>query len=140
MTLWMLVLRYVGFAVIATIANLLTQRGFLAFGETNVVFAMAVFAGTLIGLVVKYYLDKRWIFDDPSAGAKAQSTQFLRYTAMGIVTTAIFWATETVFWWMWKTDVMRELGAVLGLSVGYFIKYRLDRRFVFTNARAGQVG
>ena len=31
----------------------------------------------------------------------------------------------------WKTDLMREVGAVLGLAVGYVIKYTLDRRFVF---------
>ena len=27
------------------------------------------------------------------------------------------------------------LGAVLGLSVGYVVKYNLDRRFVFTDSR-----
>jgi len=32
----------------------------------------------------------------------------------------------------WQTDAMRELGAVIGLSFGYVIKYRLDRVFVFT--------
>jgi putative flippase GtrA len=29
--------------------------------------------------------------------------------------------------------MMRELGAILGLSVGYVVKYNLDRRFVFTD-------
>ena len=31
--------------------------------------------------------------------------------------------------------MMRELGAVLGLSVGYVVKYFLDRRFVFQNTQ-----
>ena len=26
---------------------------------------------------------------------------------------------------------MREAGAVIGLGIGYFVKYELDRRFVF---------
>ena len=26
---------------------------------------------------------------------------------------------------------MRELGAILGLTIGYIIKYKLDKRFVF---------
>jgi putative flippase GtrA len=50
---------------------------------------------------------------------------------IGLVTTAIFWVTETVFWMIWGTDGARELGAILGLSVGYITKYLLDRRYVF---------
>ncbi|MDA9780500.1 GtrA family protein, partial [Amylibacter sp.] len=100
--------------------------------------AMAVGAGTIVGLVLKYFLDKRWIFGDMSAGVKAHSKKFLLYTAMGIVTTAIFWATETAFWLVWETDVMREVGAVIGLSIGYVVKYNLDRRYVFTNGRLAQ--
>ena len=46
-----------------------------------------------------------------------------------------FWGTETAFWLIWKTDLMRELGAVLGLSVGYIVKYNLDRKFVFTDSQ-----
>ena len=57
---------------------------------------------------------------------------------MGIGTTSIFWVTETAFWFVWKTDIMREFGAIIGLSIGYTIKYRLDRRFVFTDARLVQ--
>ena len=67
----------------------------------------AVAAGTLVGLVVKYLLDKRWIFADTSTGVKAHGKKFSLYTAMGLVTTAIFWGTETAFWLMWQTDAMR---------------------------------
>jgi putative flippase GtrA len=131
------VLRYAGFAVLATLANLGAQRLVLAGLGPEVVaeaaaFALAVAAGTAVGLVVKYMLDKRWIFDDRSTGARAHGRRFGLYTVMGLVTTAIFWGTETAFWLLWGTDLMRELGAVLGLSVGYVVKYRLDRRFVFT--------
>ena len=31
------------------------------------------------------------------------------------------------------TDVMRYLGGVLGLSIGYYIKYQLDKPFVFVD-------
>ncbi len=57
---------------------------------------------------------------------------------MGLVTTTIFWGAESLFWFVWHTQAMRELGAVLGLAVGYVVKYRLDRRFVFTDAVLGQ--
>ena len=138
MTLQTLVLRYAFFAVLATLANLATQRGVLWFGDSGTVFAFAVAAGTLVGLVLKYILDKRWIFGDMSVGVKAHSKRFSLYTAMGLVTTAIFWGMETAFWLVWQTDAMRELGAVLGLSIGYVVKYNLDRRFVFTDTELAQ--
>lgn len=138
MTRTTLVLRYAGFAVIATIANLATQRAVLAGpGEVSPAhFAAAMLAGTLVGLVVKYILDKRWIFYDQTRGAKAQGAQFLLYSVMGIATTLIFWISETAAWLIWGSDLAREVGAVLGLTVGYVTKYLLDRRFVF---KSGQV-
>lgn len=135
MTLHVLVLRYAAFAVIATIANLGVQRLVLTQGNYGLTFALAVGAGTLVGLVIKYILDKRWIFYDLGTGVKAHGQKFSLYTVMGLITTAIFWGTETAFWLIGKTDLMRELGAVIGLSIGYIVKYNLDRRFVFTNSR-----
>lgn len=124
---------YAAFAVVATVANLAAQRIVLAAdGAGAGRLALAIAVGTLVGLVVKYVLDKRWIFHDLSTGAAAHGRRFGLYAAMGVVTTVIFWGTETAFWAVWRTDAMRELGAVLGLAVGYVVKYRLDRRFVFT--------
>ena len=134
MTFHALVLRYTAFAIIATAANLGAQRIVLQLGDTGGYFALAVGAGTMVGLVTKYLLDKRWIFLDLETGLKSHSRKFSVYTAMGIVTTAIFWGTETAFWLVWQTDLMRELGAVLGLSVGYLTKYHLDKRYVFNAA------
>ncbi|SMX42711.1 GtrA family protein [Maliponia aquimaris] len=135
MTRKTLILRYGAFAVIATLANLGAQRLVLLAGDGGGQFALAVAAGTLVGLVVKYLLDKRWIFYDTETGARAHGRKFTLYTAMGLVTTAIFWGFETGFWLIWHTDAMRELGAVIGLGIGYVVKYNLDRRFVFTDAR-----
>ncbi|MCC5968352.1 MAG: GtrA family protein [Pararhodobacter sp.] len=135
MTRTQLVIRYAAFAVFAVLANLAAQRLVLRTGEEAVHFALAVLAGTVVGLVVKYLLDKRWIFMDRSTGFSAHGRRFSLYTAMGLVTTAIFWGTETAFWLIWQTHLAREAGAVLGLAVGYVVKYHLDRRFVFTPAR-----
>ena len=138
MKLPVLVSRYALFAVLATLANLATQRFVLWFGDSGILFAIAVGAGTAVGLVIKYILDKRWIFMDMSVGVKAHSKRFSLYTAMGFVTTAIFWGLETVFWFVWQTHAMREMGAVLGLSIGYLIKYNLDRRYVFIETELAQ--
>lgn len=131
-----LILRYTAFAVVATLANLLAQRAVLAVDRGAFAFALAMAVGTGTGLVVKYALDKRWIFGDRSTGLAAHSRRFGLYTAMGLVTTAIFWGAETLAWAVWHTDTAREIGAVLGLSVGYVVKYNLDRRFVFTGVPA----
>ena len=133
-------LRYALFAGLATLANLAVQRvvlALLAAPFAMLAYPAALAAGTGVGLVVKFALDKRWIFFDRSAGAAAQGRLFWLYTLTGIATTAIFWGTETAFWLVWHSDAAREAGAVLGLAVGYVVKYRLDRRFVFAPAAEG---
>ena len=126
-----LIIRYVAFAVVAVLVNLIVQRVVLLGGASEVWFFFALGMGTLAGLVVKYILDKRWIFFDQTSGAAAQGRQFGLYSLMGIATTVIFWVSETSFWMIWGTEFARELGAVIGLSIGYVTKYQLDRRFVF---------
>ena len=135
--------RYIAFAAIATFANLACQRAVFAAAGAGpelspaVVYAAAISAGTLAGLVLKYVLDKRWIFRDRSRGLQAHGKRFTLYVLMGVATTMIFWGTETVFLIVWRSQFARETGAAIGLSIGYFVKYRLDRRFVF-NRKSGQ--
>lgn len=131
-----LALRYAAFAVVATTANLGVQRLVLGGGDGPWRFALALGLGTLAGLVVKYALDKRWIFGDREGGIRAHGRKFGLYSAMGVATTAIFWGAETAAWALWRTEFAREAGAVLGLAVGYVVKYRLDRRFVFSPGAA----
>lgn len=128
--------RYVGFAILATLGNLAIQRLTMRLIEPPAGFYLALAAGTAAGLAIKYLLDKRWIFEDQTRGLAAQGRQFSLYTLMGVATTLIFWASETAFWLIWRTEGAREIGAVLGLSVGYAVKYRLDRRYVFAPAPA----
>lgn len=123
---------YLLFSVLAVVVNLGAQRVVLSVIGSGFGLWPALVAGTAAGLVLKYLLDKRWIFEDRSAGLRAQGQQFSRYTAMGAVTTLLFWAVEYGFWLVWGTEHMREIGAVLGLALGYGLKYWLDRRFVFT--------
>jgi len=130
-----LVFRYVVFAILATLVNLIIQRFVLWFGDGSAMLALALAAGTATGLLVKYFLDKHWIFEDLSVGAIELTKKLSLYSVMGIFTTLIFWGTEILFWLTWRTDMMRELGAIVGLSIGYFVKYHLDRRYVFTDSK-----
>ena len=54
---------------------------------------------------------------------------------MGIMTTVIFWGFEILFDYIFHTKAWRYAGGVLGLTIGYSIKYYLDKRFVFTPLR-----
>lgn len=132
MTRFELLVRYSLFAAISTVANLGCQRLVLTFERGSSLYVWAVLAGTGVGLAVKFVLDKRWIFYDGSVGAPQNSRKFGLYALMGGFTTIVFWGTESAFWFAFRDDLMREVGAVIGLTIGYFIKYRLDRRFVFT--------
>lgn len=126
-----LVIRYALFAVLATVANLATQRLIFAAVDHEIRLFSALVAGTAVGLVLKYVLDKKWIFFDSAQPLAAETRKFSLYTLTGVVTTLIFWGAEALFWWIWQTQFMRETGAVLGLTIGYVIKYNLDRRYVF---------
>ena len=126
-----LVSRYILFCIVATLVNLLTQRIILGliFLENN--YFIALIFGTITGLITKYVLDKNYIFSDYDNSIKNNSKKFTFYTFNGIFTTVIFWGTESWFYFFYTTTFARELGAVIGLSVGYFFKYRLDKKYVF---------
>jgi putative flippase GtrA len=126
-----LALRYAGFAGVATLVNLAVQAASLQLYEGPFHLAAAMALGTLAGLLPKYLLDKRWIFADRSGG---HARKFTLYTAMAVATTLVFWVTEWGFDRIGHGDGLHYLGAVLGLAIGYWIKYRLDRRFVFRAA------
>ena len=84
MTVHTLVLRYAFFAFLSTLANLTAQRAVLLFGDSGSLFAVAVGTGTAVGLVLKYFLDKRWIFEDLSSGAKAHGKKFSLYATASL--------------------------------------------------------
>ncbi len=133
MNAYYLGLKYIAFAVLATFCNLLVQRTILFYGDSASNFLAAMALGTIAGLIVKYVLDKHWIFHQNSAKPET----FILYSVTGLLTTLLFWGTEAFFWLVFSSDLMREFGAVLGLSVGYIVKYQLDRRFVFTDEKLG---
>lgn len=122
--------RYIGFAILASLLNLLSQRALLMlYGGA---YAVALVVGTAVGLMVKFVLDKFWIFDDRGAITLADhGRQFGIYTLSGAGTTAIFWGMELLAWTIFHTHALVLAGGAIGLAIGYGVKYWLDRRFVF---------
>lgn len=133
MTLQMLVLRYASFAGVPKIANIANRHVVLRFGETGGRFAAALGGPGIVDLAIIYLLDRRRIFYGVETDVKHYSREFSLYLVLALITTAIFWRTETAFWLIWQTNFTAKLGAVLGLLVGCVVKYDLDRRFVFTD-------
>ncbi len=123
-------LLYILFACIAISINLLTQWPFFTFMPEELALYAALPAGTLTGLATKYVLDKRWIFFYVPAGRKDEARCFVLYSLMGVLTTCIFWGTETAFYLL-DFSGSQYVGGAIGLATGYTLKYFLDKKFVF---------
>lgn len=126
-----LALIYTLLAAIATVANLISQEitTRLYYGPYHI--ALSILIGTGVGLVVKYILDKRYIFRFIARNAAHDGKTFILYALMGVVTTTIFWGFEFGFHHLFTSKEMRYLGGVIGLAIGYVTKYELDRHLVF---------
>lgn len=92
---------------------------------------LSMFVGTGVGLLVKYVLDKRFIFRFKAQSTAHDTQTFLLYSLMGVATTVIFWGFEYAFDFIFQTKELRYLGGAIGLAIGYLVKYWLDKRFVF---------
>lgn len=127
----MLPIKYSLFAIISTLFNLLFQYiSFLVYTGFGSLY-IAMFFGTLAGLVVKYVLDKKFIFYHTPKDKKDDTKKFFLYSLMGVFTTMIFWGSEITFNALLETPYSKYIGAVIGLSIGYVIKYFLDKKYVF---------
>ncbi|MDF2182985.1 GtrA family protein [Neptuniibacter sp. CAU 1671] len=122
---------YALFALIAIAANILAQDISLRLYQGLGSVMLSILVGTAIGLALKYWLDKRFIFAFATQSLKHEGSTFMLYSLMGVLTTLIFWGTELAFEWIFQDQLMRYLGGVIGLTLGYLIKYQLDKRFVF---------
>lgn len=131
MTALSLTLRYAAFASTATLINLLTQELSLQFYQGVYCIYVSILAGTLTGLISKYWFDKRFIFAYQSQSVGEDVHKFVLYSLTGVFTTILFWGFELGFHFWLGTRLARYSGAVIGLTLGYVVKYQLDKRYVF---------
>ena len=131
----MTAVKYIIFAVISTLFNLLFQYFSFTLYSGFASLYVAMFFGALAGLIVKYVLDKKFIFYHEVKDKKDDVRKFTLYSLMGVFTTIIFWGTEIAFDALSQDPNAKYLGAVIGLSIGYIIKYFLDKRFVFIHKK-----
>ena len=124
-------LRYAVFACVAILTNILTQRLVLLIYAGIYSIYIAMFFGTLTGLIVKFLLDRAFIFYYRPKNRVDSFFRFFLYSCMGILTTFIFWSVELLFDFLFPFDHAKYIGAAVGLTAGYTAKYFLDKRFVF---------
>ncbi len=126
-----LAINYAIFALIATAANIGAQDLVIRTYSGAYDILASVVVGTGVGLVVKYILDKRYIFRFRARNVAHDTQTFALYPVMGLATTLIFWGFEFGFHHIFETKEMRYLVGVIGLAIGYLTKYHLDKRYVF---------
>ena len=127
---------YALLALIATAANIGSQDLVIRAYSGAYAILLSILVGTAIGLVVKYVLDKRYIFHFKARDLGHDGRTFALYVLMGVVTTAIFWGVEFTFESLFHTKELRYVGGILGLCIGYIAKYQLDKHYVFRTGAA----
>jgi hypothetical protein len=123
--------KYSLLAVLATLLNLSTQEVVVRTYDGSFAIYLAMALGTLAGLVSKYLLDKKTIFQFITTSHREDFIKFTLYGLTGVATTAIFWSFELGFDSLIGGKIARYIGAIIGLSIGYGVKYQLDKRYVF---------
>ena len=126
-----LIITYGVLALIATAGNIGAQELIVLLYSGAYDILASVIVGTGVGLVVKYFLDKRYIFHFRAQDFAHDSKTFVLYSLMGLATTVIFWVFEFGFDYVFESKEMRYLGGIIGLVIGYIVKFFLDKRYVF---------
>ena len=125
---------YTLFAVLSTAINIGSQMLSIWIYEGPLSVEISILVGTAMGLPLRYFLEKRYIFNFTSKNLGHDGKLFVFYSAMGVITTLIFWGTEYAFHLVYDTDLMRYIGGIIGLSIGFYVKYQLDKKYVFVNS------
>ena len=122
---------YIFFAIIAMSINIYSQYLIFTIYITEHTIYIAMLIGTTLGLISKYLMDKIYIFKYQINTLYDYSKNFAAYVFTGFFTTLIFWGFEYSFYILFDNDTAKYIGAIIGLSIGYTVKYILDKSYVF---------
>lgn len=121
------------FAVFSTAINIGAQMLSIWAYKGPYAVEISILIGTAAGLPLRYFLEKRHIFAFKSSSIAHDGRLFVLYSLMGVFTTAIFWGVEYAFHLIFAVDAMRYVGGIIGLGIGFYVKYQLDKKFVFVS-------
>jgi peptidoglycan biosynthesis protein MviN/MurJ (putative lipid II flippase) len=124
---------YSAFAIFSIVINIAAQIIFIWCYQGHYAVELSILFGTLSGLPARYFLEKKYIFFFKSDNVAHDGRLFLLYSFMGIFSTAIFWSAEYTFHLIFEQGAMRYIGGVIGLAIGFYVKYQLDKKYVFVS-------
>ena len=119
-----LITKYSIFCLVPILVNICLQIIALSLIK-NIYFAIIL--GTVSGLLIKYYLDANYIFEYKDKKA----SNFLKYSIIGAFITPIWWIFELLAHSFFANEIITLLFAFIGLVLCYYLKYRLDKAYVF---------
>jgi putative flippase GtrA len=133
---------YMLFAALCTLVNLGSQYGIkkllkpvqllhYKLFNLELFFIIALLTGTILGFSAKFVLDKFIVFREKHKTLGHTFTQIFIYGLLAFVTTAIFWGVEILFRVIFLFENREIVGGLIGLAIGYTVKFFLDKRFVF---------
>jgi len=128
------ILKFTFIAIIAIFFNIGFQYLFLTiFNNDSIeIVYIAMILATSFTLLLKFWLDKKYLFEFKFNKLSNLSKKFSLYSINGIFTTILFWIIETIFYLIFENKIMVLFGSFLGLSISYVVKYYLDKKIVFT--------
>lgn len=134
---------YLWFAILASFINLMIQKivawffywinreffSTLVYKSVDIATLLKIFTATVIAFFFKYFVDKLFIFSvDKHSSSGEEIKRIGLYGFFAVFTTLLFWSTQLLF----KVYLDLEyVGAILGLGIGYTLKFFLDRHYVF---------
>lgn len=138
-----LIIKYAIFCLIAIAVNVLSQflceQYLKSIDQDKIFFLSAQIIslgfGTFTGLLTKFFLDKKYIFDATFETKNQTILGFFIYMLMGLVTTTIFWGFELSAYAIFENNIIKYIAGVIGLIIGYICKYNLDKKFVFSKSK-----
>lgn len=126
---------YTLFAAFSALINICIQMVSIWSYKGSYSVELSILIGTAVGLPLRYLLEKRHIFAYKSKNTAHDRKLFLQYSFMGMLTTIIFWGVEYGFHLIFATDTMRYMGGMIGLVIGFYVKYQLDKKYVFVSGK-----
>ncbi len=98
-------------------------------------FWVAYGLGLFAGFVLKYLMDKKYVFSDITESKEKEMKKVLIYAMMSIFTTIILTLIVAGFKVWVSRERAKDVGLVIGLLIGYTTKFFLDRKYVFNSSK-----
>ena len=122
------------FAALSAVINIGSQMVLIWAYKAPFAIEVHILVGAAAGLAMHYFLEKRYIFVFTSKNLAHDGKLLFFYSAIGVITTFIYWNIEHAIHLIYDTDLIHYVGVVVGLATGYYIKFQLDKKHDFVNS------